>query len=57
MISLKMMGLTPGTLVRAIYPLVLTILLVMSEAWGLAFMFQYELSLIVTLLRLLYSYQ
>ena len=64
MMSLKMIGLTPGTLVRAIFlfafmnPLVvLETLLVVSVAWGLAFFPCQELSQLVTFSCWLCSYQ
>ena len=45
MMSLTMMGLTPGPLVRSIFlifPFVLTILLAVLVAWGLTFSCQQE---------------
>ena len=71
MMSLTMMVLTPGLLVRALFlfalmnplvvletPLVmLTNMLVMSVAWGLAVFFQQESIQLVTLFRWLCLYQ
>ena len=71
MMSLTMMVLTPGLLVRALFlfalmnplvvletPLVmLTNMLVMSVAWGLAVFFQQESIQLVTLCRWLCLYQ
>ena len=57
MISLAMMVLTPGPLVRVIFPCVLTILLVILVAWGVVFLYQQDSSPNVAFFRLSCSYQ
>ena len=62
MMSLTMMGLSPGFLVRALFLLkiilvVLTIPLVLFMAWVLAFLLQHELIQLVKLFRWLCAYQ
>ena len=57
MMSLIMMGLNTGPLVRSLLHYVLTIQLVVLVTWDLEFLFQQETSLNGTFLRLLCLYQ
>ena len=57
MMSLMMMGLTPGPLVRAIFRCILTILLVVIVARDLVFLCQQKFSPNVTFLCLSCSFQ
>ena len=57
MMSLTMMGLDRGPLVRALFHFALEILLVISVAYDLEFLFRLESSQLVTFLRWSCSYQ